>query len=775
MKNMIVILRKTVSFILLLVILLTGSACMRHDKIKVSESHNTITLENNYVKVVFNKIDGGIREYLNKEKNLYFVKGKSDATPVRIAAKSSNISTNVEKELLPEDFSYELIKNEDEIKILFNWEFSNKAVVIGSSKIIKGTNEVIFNVELKNNVYEETTYSIEYPIFEGIDTLKDYENDYIVSPFAMGYLFKNPIQTFQNSNKSIKGINKYNGFYPSGMYQSMQFFGYYSRDIGGFYVQTRDGKGSEKSFTFTETDGLLRASIWHYLPDLKSGDTIFDYDIVCTNLVEGTWYEAAEIYKKWAVKQKWCQEKGKNDDRSDLNIDLYEKTTLCNFIMPSRKDQEGVVEIYDTIRTTLKQKTLVIPYYWMIPPTPTKNDTLAVYNHFNANTNSMFIETVKGFDDLIAYFEYFNCSLSTTLPEGFENNAMVNQKGVPTEAVFGDTRFILQCPSDDWNDLVYAREHILSTKLEASGYYNDIGIGAFVKTLCYDTNHSHGTRVSVMEESLNQLKEVYEISREYNGFTGQEMISEVMIPYVDIYQCRSNAGEMGGMENDIIMEYVKEGTAEKIHLFEYIYSQYCGIRLDGFTLPLSSVGTPYYYVTAFTALNGGIPEYNWEWTGDNTYPKANDYDQNMIKFISELGNSRLTYGKNYLVYGSMVEPPKINISKNRYDYSTPINNDDGSWSGFDNQGNRIGSMLCDDVVVSAFKSRGKVAIFLCNITNKNIQLNFSLDAFDLYNIKSGKVHVYINGIPSLLTSISSGKANISINLPSHKVVMIELE
>lgn len=745
------------------------------NKLSLSDNSKYITLENEKVKIVFDAKSGGIYEYKNKEANLYFVEKVKDATPVRIAIASPDTSDAKEKYLTHEAFKYQTFKEDGKVKVEFKWLFENEAIAIGTASLGENSDEVVFNIRLENTKISTPTYSVEYPIFEGIDTLDKHETDYLVSPFAMGYLFNNPIETFSSNNDSVRGIDKENGLYPSGMYQSMQFYGYYSDGLGGFYVQTKDGGEHEKSFTFMAINDRLRSSVWHYVDNLRPGTKEFNYDIICANLVEGNWYEAADRYKEWATNQSWCTEKGKNRDRDDLNTDLYEKTILCNFIEPSKKNQPGSADIYETIRSRLDSKILVIPYYWNMIPTPLLNDETSIAIHHESISDKDFYQKVNENDDLIAYFEYYNCALSNQVPKGFEDNKMLNTKGRSYMSVFGATAFIHECPTDDWNELVYKREHIISEQLGADGYYNDIGIGAAVRTLCYNTSHAHGSQVSVLKESLEQLKKVYEISREYNGFTGQEMLSEVMIPYVDIYQCRANAGEMGGMENGIIMDYVEDGSAEKIHLFEYIYKEYCGIRLDGFTLPITTVGTPYYYVTAFTALNGGIPEYNWEWTGDYSYPVASEYDLNMIDFINSLGEVRTTYGKDYLVYGQMVAVPNVGSNKKRFAYQTPINNNDGSWSGFEEQGDKIGEMLCDEVVVSAFEYDGKVAIFLCNVTDSEITLDFNLDAMDLYGINSGKVSAISKDYKASKGLIQNGSVDINLSLPIREVMMLIIE
>lgn len=754
----------------MLLIFLVGCTGKEEPMLSLTVENQTIVMENEYVRLVLNEENGSIQEYLNKEKNLYFVKCVTDAKAIRLSAEVATSSgTVVEKTLDATEFEYSVTESKEVLEVSQKFAFSNGVSANCTISLGKGSDEVVFKVEeLSGMKVDEPTYSLEYPIFDGIDTLDTYETDYLVSPFAMGYLFRNPLQTFNEGNVSL---GKSLGYYPSGMFQSMQFFAYYSQDKGGFYVQAKDEEGVVKSFTFTHSNDKLRASIWHYVTDIGENVCTFDYDVICANLVEGNWYEPAEKYRQWAHEQKWCTKYGENEQRTDLNRDLYEDTVLCYFSGPSQTGQVGSEAIYDRIRENLNGKMLLVPHSY-IQGFPDNMESFL--SNISNRLNPELFSRAKENGDLVSFFEYYNCVINTAMPDGLIGNVTLDQSGKRQESVFGEARFFEQCPaSEGWTNLTYDRELKIAEILKPDGFYNDIGIGAVTATLCYNTDHVHGTKVSILEESLEQVKNMYDISRQFDGFTGQEMLSEVMIPYVDMYQCRANAGEMGGMENDVIMEYVKAGTAEKIHLFEYVYSEYCGVRLDSFTLPLSSVGTPYYYVTAFTALNGGIPEYNWEWIG--TYPTADEYDTEMIQFVSKLGDARTSYGKEYLVYGKMVRTPDVGAEKIRYSYSTPINNNDGSWGSFDAQGNKAGEMLCDNIVVSAYEHEGSIAVFLCNITGNEINTTFELDANGLYGVSEGSVQSYVNGTSSLLCDLQNGKAEISINLPAREIVMLTIE
>lgn len=274
------------------------------------------------------------------------------------------------------------------------------------------------------------------------------------------------------------------------------------------------------------------------------------------------------------------------------------------------------------------------------------------------------------------------------------------------------------------------------------------------------------------------MKQSWDISRSYIvddngncGFTGQEMITEMSIPYIDFYQTRAASGSMGGMEHTYMVPTLNLGVSFNIPLFEYIYKEYCGVRCDGFTLPLEEIGTCYYYDIAYTALNGAIPEFNYECIQDSLrrelYSTMND---DMIEFVDNLGKARLTYGKEYLTYASMTRVPNLNISYQKEPFETPIYIDWGM------SGRRFtGSMYIEPVASCAYKSNGKVAIFLCDVLEEDKALNFTIDAKTLYGIENGTLTIYEDGVEKNVIELENGIANIDFTLSSRKVYMIEIK
>lgn len=777
--------KKITSVLIAFLLALTGTACVGckkqdgpKDTLTLQEESGAVTMQNDAIRIAFNRSNGSIREVYNKRSKMYLVQDNEDAEAVTIRVKGQTQMLDTS----PEEggFRYAVERDTDDEKALrFTWNFAEGATVTATAALHAGSDEVVFRTEVRG--MQGDVYAVHYPIIDNIGALTDDgENDYLVSPFATGYLFRNPSENFMRYGQDLSGQS---ALTPSGFGSTMQFFGYYTEDKGGFYMQTKDGGNSVKEFVFRNDGGTLQAEIGHFVSDMSLDRESFDYDTVLSNLYEGNWYEAAERYKAWAVEQSWVKEHGLNKDRTDLNKDVYENSVLANFIVPAKKDQSAyALKLYETVReniTTEGSRILTIPFYYSIPQEVGPDDDIEAY--FETWRDEALYDALAENGEPIAQFEYTDLQLErkmASLPEYIRDARMKTEFGGYQNIMFAENWQYICASNERWVNLVTSRQREQFDKLGMQGLYNDLGVCAVHPLNCYDSTHEHGTRVNVLEDYLYLLERSHDISRDYTvdeagncGFTGQEMITENVLPYVDVYQTRAGAGEMGGMENDMIMNLVRNDVAEKIPLFEYVYHEYSGVRMDGFTLPLASVGVPYYYTMAFTALNGGIPEFNYECIARESLDGlAEEMDVGMIRFVDTLGKARIGYGKDYLVYGSMARVPSLGLEKQMYSYETPIVI---NWSSVG--GLRSGEMLLSPVVASAFRSGDKVALFLCNITDQAQDVSFTVDAAELYGMDLASVTALCDGAPVEAPAVSEGKADVQMRLESRKVYMIELQ
>lgn len=93
--------------------------------------------------------------------------------------------------------------------------------------------------------------------------------------------------------------------YPGGA--QVQFLAYYDQ-AAGLYLATYDGNGNPKRLGFVGTAGVIDMSVLHHVWDRAGVGWRMPYEFVLGTF-HGDWHAAADIYKKWALKQSWCSRK----------------------------------------------------------------------------------------------------------------------------------------------------------------------------------------------------------------------------------------------------------------------------------------------------------------------------------------------------------------------------------------------------------------------------------------------------------------------------------
>lgn len=704
--------------------------------LSLEQTQDAIILENGLVRLVLNRDTGSIRELANKQSGLYLTKNARESIPVRLVTPSST-TTNYES------FSYTLQDGSGEKQVQLSWDFGERGQVQAVASLAEDSQRIIFRIKLLGTKLSAPVVAVEYPIMEGITTLKDKASDRFLSPFVTGYLFSNPVDNF---NDEFYGISRAMGEYPSGWGYPMQFSAYYSQDQGGFYWQTTDDGDTVKSFTLTGDDGKLRLGIYHYLNELSDGDKDFDYDIVFENMIQGNWYEAANRYRDWAQQQSWATRTGLLKDRTDVDKTLYEDTTLTIFGYRVTDNWEDYADIYDLLKGTVDGKFLNIAIY--------KNNT--------------YMDKIAQYEDLLNIFEFSSLRLMSTAEDhcDYYSTAMLSASG--EKETF--TIHYYECAAEPvWRQYALSREQGFITNYGVDGFYYDVDIAADHPKLCYDLTHTHGTRVNVLQDFYDQILEARALSETQIPYTtGTEMITEQLLPYVNYYQARANGGLLGWMEHDRVRVLIENGSALQLPLFDYVYHENGILRTDGYLSAESSFGDGFYYAAAYTALNGGIPELNYEYYPVPDLPKTEDMNLSYLSFLNALGQARTGYGKDFLVYGKMMPAPQVQIGTTEYEFHT-LNYTPYTCVGMDTLS---GKAELPDAVVTAWQNGEENALFLCNTSREPVTLTFTLEAGRDFGIEEGAVTQYTPDGSVQIASIRKGAAKITVTLAPQQLAML---
>lgn len=710
-----------------------------YDTLTLAEEGDAVTLENENVRLVLDRATGGIRELANKQSALYLVRD-SDGEPLTVLRRSGEHLTGYET------FEYDGIREDGRVGARLVWGFSDGLTVRAEVSLSESAEEAVFRLGYEGNDASDPVLCVEYPVLCHVGSLYEGESDYLLHPFATGYLFQNPVENFDG--ETFAGITREYGLYPSGWECPMQFYAYYSLGIGGFEIMTRDGGNTIKSFPVVADDVGLRASVWHYPDDPSLPSAEFGYDISVGNLTEGTWYEAAEKYRGWATEQSWATEKGKLSERTDIDRTFYEEVVACNFNFPYHLvyGEAEQRELYEKMRENAGGK---------------------LFNVFFADDDRV-IDLSKEYGDYFVRFEFPDFHSVTTAEQNPAEwkTAIRNADGGYAAYWLNGTQQFYECAScEDYLSRFAEKEQGWYDRYGVSGYYHDVGIAAVHPKQCYDSSHPHGTRVNIVEECLAQMALTKEIGQR-NGANiyGQELIFEQMLPYLDFYQARGNAEELGFMENDRIRPLIEGGVCEKVCLFDYVYGAYGAKRLDGYLYADELLGESYYHIAAYTALNGGIPEYNYEFVQNGEYLQPQEHSAEMMSFLGVLAKVKQTYGKQYLVYGEMVKPPETGAGEIEYDYIQQRFSD----------GTDGGVAVFGMTVTTAFRCGEKIGIFICNPTKEAQSLKFVVNALRDYGIADGDVTLSDGEGTKAFSSVRDGKLRVALDLEPREVVMLEV-
>ncbi|MBE7049656.1 MAG: hypothetical protein E7394_02670 [Ruminococcaceae bacterium] len=185
-----------------------------------------------------------------------------------------------------------------------------------------------------------------FPIFEGLRFEKE---DYLLIGYQNGTLLKNPVDSLLSKVDKYpfwmgRGSYAYENDYPSGL--SYQYTAFYSLEEFGYYFATEDENANMKSFRWSYNKDLyaMDFSIINYPENMgKTTNYCMPYEFVL-KMYEGDWQDATKLYRKWAIKQKWCKEKlsEKHIPENVLKTDLW-RVNHTNGKLGTRTE-----EYYDT-------------------------------------------------------------------------------------------------------------------------------------------------------------------------------------------------------------------------------------------------------------------------------------------------------------------------------------------------------------------------------------------------------------------------------------------
>jgi hypothetical protein len=527
--------------------------------------------------------------------------------------------------------------------------------------------------------------ALAYPYLAGIGGLGEVAaDDQLVHPYATGFLVRDPLHTLPPVDSETAGEQPVVlGLYPEGFSGStMQFMAYGAVGRGGFYLATEDTAGREKWLNFfRHPEGDLRMVVWHAPADYAgSQDVAPSYTTVLSALDGGTWYDAADRYKAWALTQPWAA-RGPLWARDDRPRWLFEGAGLCSFGINPRHDRAPWLAEIDRIAGT--------PVLHVLGPSWPKAEANyrnslpgGLADWFPARFHPANLAQIRTHGDYLVPFEF-----DLLFGRGEEKaDAAAGARAlqvIPSPTLSRDAyNFPFLCPAASFSRVLHVeRDRTLAGEYQVDGVYYDISINN-VRHICLSTEHGHspGDAATISGAYKTLLTETATAMREAAGGRtvpqGAEMINEQMIPYLWFYQARAEAAPAAPFEAGPFLSLIQQGSAEKIPLFAYVYHEYGPVRMDGWAKLSREQGDYVYFVLGRVFLQGGLIELNYEFSPLEDLDQRRDVaeehyflfaerrftiDPELAEFVGRLARARVGPANRYLAYGAMRRPAELQV------------------------------------------------------------------------------------------------------------------
>jgi hypothetical protein len=609
-------------------------------------------LENRHLRVEFSTRDGSVTRLTNKRKDIELISvAPGSRRPWAILLAPLNLVSDFTA------FSISSSATADAQAVSLRWETAYRITVKAEARLASNSDELELRCRAENTG-DRTILALRYPALEGIGTLsRDGKRDRLLHSTMMGALFFDPFHLFRGNAAVPAGRGLVISRYPNGFHgSSLQLMAYYVEDHGGFYLAARDGHGSDKDLNFYKAtdDRSLECEFAHIQGDARPGKSLLpDYPVVVAAMTEGTWHEAAERYRSWAVRQPWCQ-RGMRFQRvaaGDGCRWLLEEIGAVGMWWPFRGDIRD-----DVLRTRrlYDAPLLHLELWWRHRPSR---------------------EAAQREGDRFGPF-YFP-SLALKGQGTFQAHA---KDAIMPPATPIAPEWIAMCPAQPgWRQVVcesaedMAGTHALRhhqiwvdenrTGCEADCLYYDIGPCAGVPTHCYAPDHVHPpgagreiTRayVSLFEESQRRASQ----ARGAYVPIGTECVTEPFVGCLDLYYAR-NAGLSLDMETFPYVRdltWLPDGRMEIVPLFPFVYHEYGPVAVQGI-YPVSPwhLAEAEDYCTwaeARTVLWGGLIV-SFPLSGG---PPVSDARARLLR---SLAAARRDFAREFLAYGRMQRPPAV--------------------------------------------------------------------------------------------------------------------
>lgn len=244
-------------------------------------------------------------------------------------------------------FGAKCVMEKNEGKLFFRWKnirVGNEKNALDVSICVSATANggVNFSGSVVNRSEKYTVFYFNYPQISGLGKINgNAEDDFLATPHYLGRLIKNPA-----SGKLLNGSRL---FRSNNSGHSMHFDAFYSKSGDGLFLGVWDPEQNCKRWDLNSS--AVNGFSWTCvnLPDNMKSPAPQKWTIpylIEIRSFSGDWYDAAQIYRSWAIRQKWCdkgtllQRRNKDIPAWFLDMTLWLHVSVDNLLSGQKEDCE---------------------------------------------------------------------------------------------------------------------------------------------------------------------------------------------------------------------------------------------------------------------------------------------------------------------------------------------------------------------------------------------------------------------------------------------------
>jgi len=518
-------------------------------------------------------------------------------------------------------------------------------------------------------------YELTCPVVSGLFKLGDpAPGESLATPRqSEGYLFKHPfpvrdrlpLAAGAGPEAPDVGVGEIHGKYPGGI--AMQLLAYYN-DHAGLYLATHDAGQHVKTFDvapWPEGSRHPAMSVSHLTPETMGQDVALSYDTVL-GVFHGDWYDAADIYKGWATKQWWCQQRLWDRDIANWMRTGVGVFQMSNYHLPVLRLNHSLAEIADTVNGLAADSDvplLALVFNWehgggwtgpigFFPPREGEEPFRDAMRRLREAGNYGFVY-ITGGNWYLKIASYPFDSWAEFEAEG-RPNAIMNAKGeIDIGRWYGGWESVWMCPHTE-----YIREQTASILLGC------LDLGCSIVQIdnfpcsscnpCHDPTHGHAPGHGpwwseawgrILADTRRRAK-----AKDPNCAITTEGVSENFIPWLDMFDQRAGNMEYFG-------HYARGDPmgGETIPIFSYVYNEYIGAYCAAY--PECNRPEVLYWTRCLgkSLAQSVVP------TGGRYFPEPRELNPVTIDFYKKVARAAAHECWPYLMFGEMLRPPAIDV------------------------------------------------------------------------------------------------------------------